>query len=97
MGEEYRSIILYETEEERKIAEKMIQEIEDSLKTMSARGKDMPIVTQVVPLEEFYPAEGNHQNFYKKNQGSMYCNLVIEPKIEKVRKRFSELVTQDNH
>lgn len=97
VGEEYRSIILYETEEERKIAEKMIQEIEDSLKAMSARGKDMPIVTQVVPLEEFYPAEGNHQNFYKKNQGSMYCNLVIEPKIEKVRKRFSELVTQDNH
>ena len=92
IGTEYRSIILYQDESEKETAENMIKEIEASLKDMTARGDDMPIVTQVVPLVKFYPAEGYHQNFYKQNKGSRYCELIIEPKIEKVRKRFAELV-----
>ena len=92
VGKEYRSIILYQDESEKETALRMIKEIEASLKDMTAKGDDMPIVTQVVPLVKFYPAEGYHQNFYKQNKGSRYCELIIEPKIEKVRKRFAELV-----
>ena len=92
VGEQYRSIVLYETEEEKQTAERMIQEIGDSLKEMSATNSDMPIATQVVRLKGFYPAESMHQNFYQRNKGSRYCELIIEPKIEKVRKRFAELV-----
>lgn len=92
VGKQYRSIILYQDESEKETALKMIKEIEISLKDMTAHGNDMPIVTQVEPLKKFYPAEGYHQNFYKQNKGSRYCELIIEPKIEKVRKRFAELV-----
>ncbi len=94
VGEEYRSVILYQTEEEKQIADRMIKEIEESLKNMTAHGNDMPIVTQVVPLQKFFPAESQHQNYYKNNSGNRYCELIIEPKIEKVRKRFAELVKQ---
>ena len=94
VGKQYRSIILYQDENERETALRMIKEIEASLKDMTAKGDDMPIVTQVVPLVKFYLAEGYHQNFYKQNKGSRYCELIIEPKIEKVRKRFAELVQQ---
>lgn len=94
VGEEYRSIILYQTEDEKAIAEKMIADISASLKEMSARDENMPVVTQVIPLDQFYPAEKYHQDFYKNNKGSRYCDLVIEPKIEIVKKRFAELVKQ---
>ncbi len=50
------------------------------------------MVTQVVPLQKFYPAEGYHQKYFEQNKTAPYCMLVIEPKIEKVRKRFAELV-----
>jgi len=92
VGTEYRSIILYETEEEKNVAERMIKEIEKSQKDMSAQNEIMPVVTHVVRLEAFYRAENYHTNFYKQNKGSRYCELIIEPKIEKVRKRFAELV-----
>ena len=92
VGEQYRSAIFYQTDEEMQIAERMIEEIGASLKDMNAHGKNMPIVTQVVPLSIFYPAENYHRDFYKAHKGSNYCNLVIEPKLEKVRKRFAELV-----
>ena len=94
VGSEYRSIILYQSEEEKKIAQRLIREIEATLKEMSSQSEVMLIVTQVVPLKQFYPAENYHQNFYEQNKGSRYCQLIIEPKIEKVRKRFAELVQQ---
>ena len=95
VGKQYRSIILYQEESEKETALRMIKEIEASLKDMTAHGDDMPIVTQVVPLVKFYPAEGYHQNFYKQNKGNRYCDLIIEPKIKKVRKRFAELVNSE--
>ena len=88
VGEQYRSIILYESEGDKKTAERITKEIQESLKDGSR------VVTQVVPLGKFTPAESYHQNYYKNNSNAPYCMLVIEPKIEKVRKRFAELVRQ---
>ena len=86
VGEQYRSVILYETEEEKQIAERVSKEIQESLKDGTR------VVTQIIPLGKFFPAESYHQNYYKANTSAPYCQLVIEPKIEKVRKRFAELV-----
>lgn len=87
VGEQYRSIIFYQSDEEKTIAEKAIKDVQDSLKDGTR------VVTQLVPFEQFYPAEGYHQNYYAQNASAPYCQLVIEPKIEKVRKRFHELLT----
>lgn len=91
VGEQYRSVILYETDEEKSTAERVAKEIQQSLKDGSR------VVTQVVPLSSppaggFHSAESYHQNYYKTNTSAPYCQLIIEPKIEKVRKRFAELL-----
>lgn len=88
VGEQYRSVILYGTEEEKRTAERIAKEIQESLKDGTR------VVTQIVPLEEFFPAESYHQNYFKENTSAPYCQIVIEPKIEKVKKRFAELVRQ---
>jgi len=95
VGEQYRSVIFYQDEDEKVMAERIIAELQPSLKDVNAQGSDMPIVTQVVLLQEFFPAEDYHKDFYKKNTGARYCELIIEPKLEKVRKRFAELVNPD--
>ena len=88
VGEQYRSVVLYESERDKKTAERVAQDIQESLKDGTR------VVTQIIPLGKFFPAESYHQNYYKENTGASYCQLVIEPKIEKVRKRFAELVKQ---
>lgn len=88
VGEQYRSVILYETDEEKAIAEKIIKDVDESLKDGTR------VVTQVVPLGKFFPAESYHANYYNENKSAPYCQLIIEPKIEKVKKRFAELVQQ---
>jgi peptide-methionine (S)-S-oxide reductase len=86
VGEQYRSVILYQTDEERAKAERVAKEIQQSL------GDGTRVVTQIMPLGIFYPAEDYHREYFKNNASAPYCQLVIEPKIEKVRKRFVELV-----
>ena len=86
VGEQYRSVVFYANDSEKNTAEKLIREIEPTLPHGSR------VVTQLVPLSDFYPAEGYHRNYYAENRSAPYCELVIEPKIEKVRKRFSELI-----
>ncbi|HVM73498.1 MAG TPA: peptide-methionine (S)-S-oxide reductase MsrA [Candidatus Paceibacterota bacterium] len=88
VGEQYRSIILYETPEDKATAERIAKEIQESL-TDGSR-----VVTQIVPLGTFFKAEDYHQNYFKENTSAPYCQIVIEPKIEKVKKRFAELVKQ---
>ena len=88
VGEQYRSIILYQTEGERATAERVAREIQESLKDGTR------LVTQILPLGKFFKAEDYHQNYFKDNTSAPYCQLIIEPKIEKVRKRFAELVKQ---
>lgn len=89
VGEQYRSVIFYETDEEKNIAERVSKEVQDSL-TDGTR-----VVTQILPLETFYKAEDYHQNYFKANTSAPYCQIIIEPKIEKIRKRFRELVNPD--
>ena len=86
VGEQYRSVIFVGDENEEQEARAKIQEIQESLKDGSR------VVTEVLPFEKFYPAEGYHQKYFEQNKSAPYCMLVIEPKIEKVRKRFAELV-----
>lgn len=88
MGEQYRSMIFYQDEGERKEAEAKIKDINESLRDGTR------VVTQLVPLQEFYPAEEYHQQYFEKNPSAPYCMLVIEPKVEKVRKRFAELLAE---
>lgn len=76
VGTQYRSIILYNSLEQKRIAE---EEIENHSKDF-----DEPIITEVVEFTEFYPAEDYHQDFYEKNPDYGYCTVVIAPKLNKL-------------
>ena len=84
VGTHYRSIILYTSDDQKEQAEAFIKELDNS----GSVGD--PVVTEVVRLENFYPAEADHRQFYLNNPGSMYCQAVIRPKVEKVRQEFAE-------
>jgi peptide-methionine (S)-S-oxide reductase len=74
-GTQYRSIILYNSPAQKQVAEKSKAEVQKHF--------SRPIVTQIVPLTQFYKAEGYHQNFYRSNPDQGYCRAVIRPKVEK--------------
>ena len=80
VGSQYRSIILYDGEEQRKAAEA----------ARKKAGKDWkdPVVTQVVPLEVFYRAEDYHQDYFDNNRNAGYCRVVIAPKLNKLKLAF---------
>ena len=82
LGTQYRSIILYHDPEQRAIAEQTIAELDAS------KIWDAPIVTEVVPYTEFYPAEDYHQQYFRRNPWQPYCQIVIAPKVAKARQRF---------
>lgn len=83
VGPQYRSIILYHNEEQRATAEAVIEDLE-------AEGVfDAPIVTEVEPLDTFYRAEDHHQNYFANNPGQPYCQAVIAPKVNKLRKKHA--------
>lgn len=86
VGTQYRSIVLYTTPEQRDAATAFIKKLADS----DPGGK--PVVTEVKPLEKFYEAESYHQDYFAKNQNQPYCQLIIEPKVEKLQKEFAELL-----
>lgn len=85
-GTQYRSIILYSNEDQKIIAEK-------SLKAAQQFYTD-PIVTEVKSLDEFYPAEDYHQNFYESNRNYPYCRIVIDPKVKKLFDKFDKLTSK---
>jgi peptide-methionine (S)-S-oxide reductase len=83
VGPQYRSIILTHDGDQRQVAEEVIRELD-------AGGVwDAPIVTEVVPLEEFYRAEEYHQGYFRKNPDQAYCRVMIAPKVRKFRKQFT--------
>lgn len=86
VGTQYRSAIFYADEEQKMKAEALIRELDDT------KAYDVPIVTEVKPLGVFYEAESYHQNYYKNHSDEPYCQLVIAPKLEKLEKRFAELL-----
>lgn len=90
VGPQYRSIILYHNEEQKRIAEQSRAQANDDPNLYAA-----PIVTEIAPLEEFYPAEGYHQNYYKDNPNQPYCRIVIDPKVRKMRKSFQHMLKDE--
>lgn len=86
VGPQYRSIILYNTPDQEAEAKKVVAEINAS----SSEGK--PIVTEIRPLDKFYEAEEYHKDYYTKNPENAYCEIVINPKLEKVKTEFAELL-----
>ena len=79
-GTQYRSAIFYHNDAQRKAAE-------DAVKRQQAIWDD-PIVTEVKPVPEFFPAEEYHQNYYARNPAQGYCSAVVAPKVAKARSKF---------
>lgn len=84
VGTQYRSVIFTHSPQQEAAARHIIAELEQ------AQVWDNPIVTQVVPLTDFYPAEGYHQEYFARNPGQGYCRMVIAPKVAKFRKQYLE-------
>jgi peptide-methionine (S)-S-oxide reductase len=88
VGPQYRSIILFESDEQAETAREVIEEI-------TASGIwPRPIVTQVERLMRFYPAEAYHQNYYERNPYQPYCQIVIAPKVAKARQKYLDRLKQ---
>jgi peptide-methionine (S)-S-oxide reductase len=81
VGTQYRSVIFYHTPEQKRVAEEVIAQLEE------AGVWDDPIVTEVTPASAFYAAEDYHQEYFRRNQGQPYCQVVVAPKVAKFRKQ----------
>lgn len=86
IGTQYRSVIFYHSEEQKREAILSREKLE---KKKKYKGK---IVTEIIPYTAFYPAEEYHQNFYEKNKMYPYCAIVISPKIKKLLDKFGTIV-----
>ena len=84
VGTQYRSVIFYHNEEQKKIAESFKSKLEES-KVF----KD-PIVTEITKFDKFYVAENYHQDYYEQNKREPYCSFVITPKVEKFKEVFKD-------
>ncbi|HEY2854350.1 MAG TPA: peptide-methionine (S)-S-oxide reductase MsrA [Gemmatimonadaceae bacterium] len=84
MGTQYRSIVLTHSDEQARIAREAIADV------TAEKIWDDPIVTQIRPLETFYPAERYHQDYFANNPNQPYCQVVIEPKVAKFRRKYLE-------
>ncbi|MEK7288948.1 MAG: peptide-methionine (S)-S-oxide reductase MsrA [Planctomycetota bacterium] len=85
-GTQYRSAIFYHSPEQKAIAESVIKKVNTS------KVWDSPVVTEVAPCKAFYRAEDYHQDYYNRNSRQSYCQMVISPKVAKVRKQFQSLL-----
>jgi peptide-methionine (S)-S-oxide reductase len=91
IGEQYRSAIFYHSEEQRKTAEKVMEQFEKD------KVYDDPIVTEITEFTNFYKAEDYHQDYYENSRNSnSYCRIVIDPKIQKLYKDFKDKVKEDD-
>jgi peptide-methionine (S)-S-oxide reductase len=88
VGTQYRSVIFYHSDEQKRAAEDVIRELNADL------GPTRPIVTQLVPFAEFHKAEEYHQGYFRGHPGQGYCQAVIAPKVSKVRKQFAALLAK---
>lgn len=84
VGTQYRSAIFYHSPEQKAVAESVIAGLG------AEQIWDNPIVTELAPLDEFYPAEDYHRDYYERNPTQPYCQAVIAPKVSKFRKKFLE-------
>ena len=81
-GTQYRSVIYYHDEKQQESAKLVLDQV--------AKYYENPIVTEISPLDVFYEAEPEHQNYYRENQAQGYCSFVITPKLTKLRKLHAE-------
>ncbi|PUZ21861.1 peptide-methionine (S)-S-oxide reductase [Chitinophaga parva] len=88
VGTQYRSVIFYHNEEQRKEAEFYKQKLQES------GAYDKPVVTEISPFKAFYKAEDYHQDYYANNGSQPYCMFVIRPKLEKFKKVFKDHLKQ---
>lgn len=86
VGTQYRSVIFYHSEEQKKVAEEFIAGLNET------NLFNLHIVTQLEPFVEFFEAEDYHANYYNRNQNQGYCKFVIEPKLRKVEKNFNDRI-----
>lgn len=84
VGTQYRSAIFCHDDEQRRVAEEVVRELE------AEHVFDDPIVTEIVPLPAFYPAEEYHKEYYRRNPNQPYCRAVIAPKVAKLRSKYLE-------
>jgi len=84
VGTQYRSVIFYTSEEQRRTAEQVITELN------AARHWPGPIVTRVKPAKQFFEAEDYHQEYYANNPNQPYCQFVVAPKVKKFQEKFAE-------
>jgi peptide-methionine (S)-S-oxide reductase len=84
IGTQYRSAIFYHDDEQRRVAEELVRELE------AEHVFDDPIVTKIEPLKAFYPAEEYHREYYRRNPNQGYCRAVIAPKVAKLRSKYLE-------
>ncbi|MDB5238863.1 MAG: msrA [Candidatus Parcubacteria bacterium] len=86
VGTQYQSAIFYADEDQKREADALIKELNDT----NAYGK--PVVTLERPLGDFYEAEDYHQKYYETHKDQRYCQIIIEPKLEKLQRKFAQLV-----
>ena len=84
IGTQYRSVVFYHDEEQRQLSEAY------KARLTAEQVWDRPIVTEIVPLTNFYPAEDYHKDYFELNPGNAYCQAVVRPKVEKFRKVFGQ-------
>lgn len=82
VGTQYRSVIYFHDENQKEIAEDVVKKVADYY--------DNRIVTEISPLDVFYKAEDNHQDYYRNNKEQGYCSFVIAPKLVKLRKLYGD-------
>ncbi len=88
IGTQYRSVVFYTTPEQKAETEKFIQELNAS----NPEGK--PIITEVTELGDYYEAENYHEDYYARNSDAGYCQVIINPKLDKVQKQFADLLKE---
>ncbi len=84
VGSQYRSAIFYLDEDQKKVAEDLLKEVNNIW--------DGKVVTELKELTKFYPAEDYHQDYFNKNPGNGYCQIVINPKLDKFKKTYSKFL-----
>jgi peptide-methionine (S)-S-oxide reductase len=84
VGTQYRSAIFYQSEVQKAVAGQLIEELD------KAHLWKKPIVTQILPLDNFYPAEDYHRDYFTRHPEQAYCQTVISPKVSKFRKQWAE-------
>lgn len=88
VGPQYRSAIFTHTAEQERVARALKERLAQS------RSDTKPIVTEILPFTTFTPAEDTHQNYYNKNREAGYCQLIITPKLEKLKKEFAKDISE---